>query len=128
MLIRRISNLEQRIADLSVDCERITEHRSEKRWDGFVASAEAPTAAALRLAQKNRLAELDSLANEQHILVRDAQTAYDNGKQATETAIEAELDAREKSRSLQRDLAGAHQDRTEPSALGERGDSEISRG
>ena len=29
MLIRRISNLEQRIADLSVDCERITEHRSE---------------------------------------------------------------------------------------------------
>ncbi|PXA97390.1 chromosome segregation protein SMC [Nostoc sp. 3335mG] len=29
------------------------------RWDGFVAAADAPTAAALRLAQRNRLAELD---------------------------------------------------------------------
>src|SRR5690606_37488733 len=30
------------------------------RWDGFTATADAPTAAAQRLAQKNRLAELDS--------------------------------------------------------------------
>ena len=30
------------------------------RWDGFTASADAPTAAAQRLAQKNRLAELDA--------------------------------------------------------------------
>lgn len=29
------------------------------RWDGFVAAADAPTAAAQRLAQRNRLAELD---------------------------------------------------------------------
>ncbi|SFV36282.1 chromosome segregation protein [Devosia crocina] len=29
------------------------------RWDGFVAAADAPTAAALRLSQRNRLAELD---------------------------------------------------------------------
>ena len=32
------------------------------RWDGYVAGAEAPTAAAQRLAQKNRLAELDAEA------------------------------------------------------------------
>ena len=32
------------------------------RWDGFTASADAPTAAAQRLAQKNRLAELDAEA------------------------------------------------------------------
>src|SRR5690606_38921949 len=30
------------------------------RWDGYVASADAPTAAAQRLAQKNRLAELEN--------------------------------------------------------------------
>ena len=30
------------------------------RWDGFTAAAEAPTAAAIRLAQRNRLAELAS--------------------------------------------------------------------
>src|SRR5690606_2829461 len=29
------------------------------RWDGFVAAADAPSAAAQRLAQRNRLAELD---------------------------------------------------------------------
>ncbi len=29
------------------------------RWDGHVTGADAPSAAALRLAQKNRLAELD---------------------------------------------------------------------
>ncbi|TGU92515.1 hypothetical protein EN816_40430, partial [Mesorhizobium sp. M8A.F.Ca.ET.173.01.1.1] len=32
------------------------------RWDGLTASADAPTAAAQRLAQKNRLAELDAEA------------------------------------------------------------------
>ena len=32
------------------------------RWDGFTAGADAPTAAAQRLAQKNRLAELDDEA------------------------------------------------------------------
>src|SRR5690606_22463951 len=32
------------------------------RWDGLVASADAPTAAAVRLAQRNRLEELDALA------------------------------------------------------------------
>src|SRR5690606_2099700 len=29
------------------------------RWDGFVSAADAPTASAQRLAQKNRLAELE---------------------------------------------------------------------
>ena len=40
------------------------------RWDGFTAGADAPTAAAQRLAQKNRLAELDAEA-----VARDAQAA-----------------------------------------------------
>ncbi len=34
------------------------------RWDGYKASADAPTPAAMRLAQKNRLAELDAEAVE----------------------------------------------------------------
>ena len=33
------------------------------RWDGFVAAAEAPTAAAQRLAQRNRLADLEAQAS-----------------------------------------------------------------
>src|SRR5690606_23775970 len=40
------------------------------RWDGFTASADAPTAAALRLAQKNRLTELDAEAVAATVRVR----------------------------------------------------------
>lgn len=79
------------------------------RWDGFVASAEAPTAAAMRLAQKNRLSELDKLAGEQHAAVKVAQEAYDSGKNATAVAIEEELQARDHTRNLQRALAEARE-------------------
>ena len=34
------------------------------RWDGFVSAADAPSAAAQRLAQRNRLAELDAELND----------------------------------------------------------------
>ena len=42
------------------------------RWDGFVATAEAPTAAAERLAQRNRLGEIDDRLTE---LCETAETA-----------------------------------------------------
>ncbi|WP_419913581.1 chromosome segregation SMC family protein [Hoeflea sp.] len=43
------------------------------RWDGFVAGADAPTAAAQRLEQKNRLAELDAEAVEATKALRRAE-------------------------------------------------------
>src|SRR5690606_11469379 len=46
------------------------------RWDGFIASADAPTAAAQRLAQKNRLAELDSEAVEATRRLRAVEEAF----------------------------------------------------
>ena len=79
------------------------------RWDGFVASAEAPTAAALRLAQKNRLIELDKSSVEAHAMVNAAQSAYDTGKQKTADLIEAELQARDVIRSHQRSLGEARE-------------------
>ena len=79
------------------------------RWDGFVASAEAPTAAALRLAQKNRLAELDAMALESRKALTTAEQAYDDGKEKTEAAIELELQAREKVRNHQKALADARE-------------------
>ncbi|ESZ38269.1 chromosome segregation SMC family protein, partial [Mesorhizobium sp. L2C066B000] len=42
------------------------------RWDGLTASADAPTAAAQRLAQKNRLAELDAEAVQATQIMREA--------------------------------------------------------
>jgi chromosome segregation protein len=40
----------------------VTRAGAVRRWDGYVASAEAPSAAALRLAQRNRLLELEAEA------------------------------------------------------------------
>lgn len=79
------------------------------RWDGFVASAEAPTAAAMRLAQKNRLIELDKLSIAAREQVNQAQEAYDKGKQKTADFIEAELAARDAIRDHQRSLASAQE-------------------
>ena len=45
------------------------------RWDGLTASADAPTPAAQRLAQKNRLAELDADAVAATVKVRQAEEA-----------------------------------------------------
>src|SRR6185312_13570364 len=65
------------------------------RWDGIVASAEAPTAAALRLAQRNRLSELSGE-------IESAQVRLTNA--------EADLSAREAVRSAQKSLAETRDD------------------
>src|SRR5690606_13230304 len=65
------------------------------RWDGFVAAADAPSAAAERLAQKNRLAEVDAEIAE----VRAARNARRADVEALGAALEgaqqAERDKRE---------------------------------
>ncbi|WP_127519565.1 chromosome segregation protein SMC [Mesorhizobium sp. Z1-4] len=77
------------------------------RWDGFVASADAPTAAAQRLAQKNRLAELDAEVREATLNLRAAEAAQAEAEQAVKEAVEAEKLARETQRSAQRTLEDA---------------------
>ncbi|MGI9352647.1 MAG: chromosome segregation SMC family protein [Rhizobiaceae bacterium] len=79
------------------------------RWDGFVASAEAPTAAAQRLAQKNRLVELEETSNSSRMAVQEARDAYDQAKHHTAVLIEAELTAREAMRGNQRALSDARE-------------------
>ncbi|RWH06738.1 MAG: chromosome segregation protein SMC, partial [Mesorhizobium sp.] len=56
------------------------------RWDGLTASADAPTAAAQRLAQKNRLAELDAEAVQATRVVREAEEALARAEQAMRQA------------------------------------------
>ncbi|MEO0327619.1 MAG: chromosome segregation protein SMC, partial [Pseudomonadota bacterium] len=75
------------------------------RWDGLVASAEAPTAAALRLAQKNRLAELESLVGAAGNDLKAAQEVYDQGKERTAQCIEKELSSRQTLKDCQRELS-----------------------
>ena len=73
------------------------------RWDGFVAAAEAPTAAAQRLAQKNRLAEIERWQVEFKIAA-DAAVEADRVAQAELVAADTESRA---ARQAQRDLLAA---------------------
>ncbi|MER8910571.1 chromosome segregation protein SMC [Mesorhizobium sp. M0854] len=77
------------------------------RWDGFTASADAPTAAAQRLAQKNRLAELDAEAVHATRALREAEQALARAEQARAQASEAERNARQAGRDAQHGLDAA---------------------
>lgn len=77
------------------------------RWDGLTASADAPTAAAQRLAQKNRLAELDAEAVQATQIVREAEAALAQAEQALRQASEAERNARQAGRDAQHGLDDA---------------------
>jgi chromosome segregation protein len=77
------------------------------RWDGYVASADAPTAAALRLAQKNRLSELEGEATAAMAAVRAAEATLAAAEAELRETAEAERLARETSRNAQRGLSDA---------------------
>jgi len=77
------------------------------RWDGFVSAADAPSAAAQRLAQRNRLAELDAELSEarakRNSLKADAATLA----QTLEGSRQGERQKRDAWRNAQRDIATA---------------------
>ncbi|MEO0635720.1 MAG: chromosome segregation protein SMC [Pseudomonadota bacterium] len=79
------------------------------RWDGFRASADAPTAAAQKLAQKNRLLELDAAAENARGRVAAAQAKADEAKSHLQATIDAERGAREALRERQSDLTTARE-------------------
>jgi chromosome segregation protein len=72
------------------------------RWDGLTASADAPTAAALRLAQKNRLAELDAEALAATKTLRGCEAALAETETRLRDSGEAERAARQAWRDSQR--------------------------
>jgi chromosome segregation protein len=74
------------------------------RWDGFVATAEAPTAAAMRLANRNRLAELEEAAIGARAEVERHQAVLAQAALAARTAQEQERMVRESGRAAQRTL------------------------
>jgi chromosome segregation protein len=80
------------------------------RWDGFVASADAPSLSAVRLAQRNRLTALEGEAE----TAREARAArfadYSAAKEQRETAREALRSAQQDERSAEQELIAA-QDR-----------------
>ena len=77
------------------------------RWDGYCASAEAPTAAALKLEQKNRLAELDAASVQATKALRISETGFEATRVAAVETRESERVARENLRSQQNLLGDA---------------------
>ncbi|MES0880116.1 chromosome segregation protein SMC [Roseibium sp. SCP14] len=79
------------------------------RWDGFVVAANAPTPAAQRLAQKNRLAELADEIETARREVGDRQQALETAAARVRQAVELEQNARGKVRDGQRSVAAARE-------------------
>lgn len=79
------------------------------RWDGYTASADAPTPAAQRLAQKNRLVELELEAVEARQELEIVEVMVAQGEAAVRDAVERERMARDHWRVAQRALDEARE-------------------
>ena len=77
------------------------------RWDGHVAGAEAPGAAALRLSQKNRLSELEAEIDDARIAVSEAESGLADAQATVATTERSLSDTRERVRFSTRQLAEA---------------------
>ncbi len=77
------------------------------RWDGYVAAAEAPSPAALRLANRNRLEALQIEVTAGQQAVAGIRAGMETANAALRDAGEAEKQAREAWRQAQRTLDGA---------------------
>ncbi len=75
------------------------------RWDGFVAAADAPTAAAERLAQRNRLAELEAEVADVRARRNTRRADATTLTEALNSARADERQKREAWRSAQREIA-----------------------
>jgi chromosome segregation protein len=81
--------------------QRLVSQRGDLwRWDGYSASADAPSAAAVRLAQRNRLAALESE-------IEDAKARQSQLFETYSAAKDATADARTKARESEDRLRGA---------------------
>ncbi|MBV1701801.1 MAG: chromosome segregation protein SMC [Hyphomicrobiales bacterium] len=79
------------------------------RWDGFCAAAEAPSPAARRLAERNRLAQLSEQAQLAAQMARAAQTALAQASGASRNASQTEAQSRSAHREAARLLDGARE-------------------
>ena len=65
------------------------------RWDGFVAAAEAPSAAAKRLAERNRLVSLEAEMKEAQAASEGLRAEFDDARSAVEAGVRGERERRE---------------------------------
>ena len=97
------------MGDLKPGQALVTRDGAVYRWDGHVKGADAPSAAALRLAQKNRLAELETQAEEARDRLADALETLARAGEAIRHAEGSVSTAREVARLAARILAEARE-------------------
>jgi chromosome segregation protein len=65
------------------------------RWDGFVATADAPSAAAKRLAERNRLASLEAEMSGALVQANVLKAEFDDARTSVEQGVKSERDKRD---------------------------------
>ncbi|TPW31519.1 chromosome segregation protein SMC [Martelella alba] len=98
---------ERLMAALKPGQELVTASGAVYRWDGHVTGADAPSAAALRLSQRNRLAALETERDEAEIALEEAAGHQDDAAQAVVAAEQGLAAARERLRAASRMTAEA---------------------
>ncbi len=96
------------------------------RWDGFTAAAEAPTAAAVRLEQRNRLEETLEKLEGARQTARTAEQNTDDARDAAQEATTAESRARDRVRECETAFETARQATDELRHLTVENDSKLS--
>lgn len=87
----------------------VTKDGAVYRWDGHVTGSEAPSAAALRLAQKNRLAEIEGEVEEARYALSEAEERLAEAMEAVRIEEGRLSEAREMQRLSVRHLADARE-------------------
>lgn len=80
------------------------------RWDGHVTGADAPSSAAIRLEQKNRLAELEALRATAEVALETAETVLLTAAKDSAAWAERQRQLRDETKDLGRSLAQARDD------------------
>jgi len=93
--------------DLKAGVRLVSRQGDLWRWDGFTAAADAPTAAAMRLAERNRLDELEGEATAASSQAEAARKALNTARDTAKKTAEQEQEKRTLWRSLQQKLGQA---------------------
>ena len=91
-------------ADLRPGQRLVTKSGALWRWDGYRVRADAPTAAAIRLQQRNRLKELRAQIEEVSVRQQSTAAGAETAKEAAAGAMADEQAARQKLRNGEQDL------------------------
>ncbi|THF51029.1 chromosome segregation SMC family protein [Allorhizobium terrae] len=93
--------------DLKPGQRLVTKEGAVYRWDGHITGSEAPSAAALRLAQKNRLTELETEAEEARFALDEAQEGLNAARDAITQAEGTLAERRERQKLVLRQVSEA---------------------